>query len=140
MRPRATSRHLDIVILLWMSAAVCLVMTLMALGGAAWGMETRLPWGLGVYPYLIPSLSVPAFLLLRFASIATLARVFWSLTLSCSVAWFFADGAERTLAGLPIPSWGERLGMGLNLFSLEYILASVFIQMAAFLSSREHES
>lgn len=31
-------------------------MTLIILAAAAWGMDTSVPWGLGIYPYLIPAL------------------------------------------------------------------------------------
>ena len=46
--------------LLWIAGVFSGLMTLMILA-AAWGMDTRLPWGLGIYMYLIPALSLPAF-------------------------------------------------------------------------------
>jgi hypothetical protein len=38
-------------------------------------MDSRVPWGLGVYMYLVPALSLPAFLLLGVSSLPTLSRV-----------------------------------------------------------------
>jgi hypothetical protein len=67
---------------------------LMAAAAAAWGMDTRLPWGLGIYMYLIPVLSLPAFLLL-FVSVRSLSRFLWMLTILNPPASYFGDRADR---------------------------------------------
>ena len=117
----------------WGAVILSSFMTLLALAAAAWGMDTRVPWGLGIYPYLIPILSLPALLLLKFASCKIVARVFWSLTLSCGIAWSVGDRAVHIASGLrPISEPREVLGMFLNAFTLMYAAASVLVQMAAF--------
>jgi hypothetical protein len=65
-----------VTVLLWLAGCLSFLMTLITLAAAAWGMETRLPFGIGILQYVIPALSVPAFLLLRFWSVQALSRVF----------------------------------------------------------------
>ena len=113
------------------SAFVCLA-------AAAWGMNTRLPWGLGIYMYLTPALSVPAFLLLRFSSVRTLSLVLWFLTVASSFAFYFGDKADRMASGMrPISDPGERLGMFFNAFTLVLIAILVLVQLASVCTTRE---
>ena len=124
-------------LLLIVAGILCGFMTLFILAAAPWGLETRVPLGLGVYPYLIPALSLPAFLLLRFWSPSVLAAVFWGLTTACAVAWYFGDRAERAFEHLrPVTDPTEKLGMFFNAFTLIYIMISVLIQLAAFCGRR----
>jgi hypothetical protein len=75
--PQLNSRALTsiAVSLLWVAGILSCWTTLLALAAGAWGMDSRVPWGLGVYMYLVPALSLPAFLLLRVSSLPTLSRV-----------------------------------------------------------------
>jgi xanthine/uracil permease len=57
IKPQTLSRLT--VLLLWSAGILSGLMTLIALAAAAWGMDTRVPWGLGLYMYLIPALSLP---------------------------------------------------------------------------------
>jgi hypothetical protein len=108
------------------------LMTLMILAAAAWGMDTRPPWGLGVYMYLIPALSLPAFLLLRFSSVRTLSRVFWLLTLACAIAWHFGDRSDRIASGMqPVSDPMEIMGTYFNTFTILYVMISILLQVAA---------
>ncbi len=77
--------------LLWLAGILSGLMTLAIMAAAVWGMDTQLAWGLGIYPYLIPALSLPAFLLLRIASPLVLSRMLWFLTTACGIAWYFGD-------------------------------------------------
>lgn len=115
--------------LLWMAAVASGLMTLMSLAGAAWGMDTRLPWGIGIYMYLVPALSLPAFLTLTF-SIRILSRVLWLLTILNVPAWFFGDRADRVASGLKPLSGLPEIASFLNVFTLLYIAISVLVQMA----------
>ena len=76
-RPQLNPRTLVriAVSLLWAAGILSGWTTLLALAAGAWGMDTRVPWGLGVYMYLVPALSLPAFLLLGVSSLPTLSRV-----------------------------------------------------------------
>lgn len=124
--------------LLWLAGIASGLMTLFILAAAAWGMDTRLPWGLGVYPYLIPALSLPAFLLLRITSPITLSRAFWLLTVLCGTAWYFGDRAERIASGLrQVTDPLENLGMFLNAFTILLVAISVLVQVAAICWRRE---
>lgn len=120
--------------LLWLAGLLSGIMTLIIVAVAAWGMDTRLPWGLGVYPYLIPALSLPAFLVLKFASPVALSRVFWFLAAACGPAWYFGDRADRIASGFQQVS---DLGMFLNLFTFLLLAISVLVQMAAICWRRE---
>jgi hypothetical protein len=118
------------VALLWIAGVLSGLMTLMILAAAAWGMDTRMPWGLGIYMYLIPALSLPAFFLLKF-SVRTLSIVLWLLTVSNAIAWFFGDRADRLASGMrPLSDPNEILGMFLNAFTLLYLVISVLVQLA----------
>jgi hypothetical protein len=118
------------VALLWIAGILSGLMTLMILAAAVWGMDTRTPWGLGLYMYLIPALSLPAFFLLKF-SVRTLSNVLWLLTVSNAIAWFFGDRADRIASGMrPLSDPNERLGMFLNAFTLLYLIISVLVQLA----------
>lgn len=113
------------------------VMTLMILAAAAWGMDTGLPWGLGVYPYLIPALSLPAFFLLRISAKA-LSRAFWLLTIACAIAWYVGDRADRVAQGLHFLSGPrEIVGMFFNAFTILFILISTLVQLAAICKKRQ---
>ena len=107
------------ILLLWSAGILSALMALIALAAAAWGMNTRLPWGLGVYMYLIPVLSLPSFLVLRFSNPTTLSRVLWFLTVACAFAWYFGDQAERTFSGLrPLSGSRDILGTFFNAFTI----------------------
>ena len=54
IKPQTLSRLT--VLLLWSAGILSGLMTLITLAAAAGGMDTRVPWGLGVYMYLIPAL------------------------------------------------------------------------------------
>jgi hypothetical protein len=113
------------------------LLSLVCLAAAAFGMNTRLPWGLGIYMYLMPALSVPAFLVLRFSSVRTLSLVLWFLTVASSFAFYFGDQADRVASGLrPISDPKERLGMFFNAFTLVLIAISVLVQLASICKSR----
>jgi hypothetical protein len=129
IKPQTLSRLT--VLLLWSAGILSGLMTLIALAAAAWGMDTRVPWGLGLYMYLIPALSLPSFLVLRFSNLATLSRVFWFLTIACAFAWYFGDQAERTFSGLR-PLFGSRdiLGTFFNAFTIVFVMISVLVQLA----------
>jgi hypothetical protein len=115
------------------------LMMLISISAAAWGMDTRLPWGLGVYMYLIPALSLPAFLLLKF-SIHALSRTLWLLAVISGPAFFLGDRADRIATGLrPLTGPREIIGTFLNAFTLLYLAISVLVQMAA-LCDRNHRS
>lgn len=127
--------------LLWIAGMLSGLMAIFALAAAAWGMDTRLKWGLGVYPYLIPVLSLPGFLLLRISPPRVLARVLWFLTAACGVAWYFGDRADRISSGLPLISDPlENLGMFLNAFTLLFIAISLLVHMAAISWRRQKAS
>lgn len=98
-QPRVLARIA--VLLLWAAGILSCWTTLLALAAGAWGMDTRVPWGLGVYMYLVPALSLPAFLLLLVSSLPTFSRVLWCLTLACAFAWSFGDEAGRRFSKLP---------------------------------------
>jgi hypothetical protein len=116
--------------LLWFAGILSGLMMLISLAAAAWGMNTRLPWGLGVYMYLIPALSLPAFLLLKFPG-RTLSPALWLLTVLNAPVWFFGDRADRLASGLkPLSGPSEITGMFLNAFTLLYIIISVLVQLA----------
>jgi hypothetical protein len=105
-------------------------MTLMILAAAAWGMDTRPPWGLGIYMYLIPALSLPVFLLLKL-SVRALSRVLWLLTVINALAWFFGDRADRIASGLkPLSDPREITGIFLNTFTLLFLIVAVLVQLA----------
>lgn len=127
------------VVLLWIAGILSGLMMLISLAAAAWGMDTRLPWGLGVYMYLVPALSLPAFLLLRF-SVHTLSRTLWLLAVINGPAWFFGDRADRIASGLkPLSGPREISGTFLNAFTLLYLIICVLVQLAA-LCSRNSRS
>ena len=105
-------------------------MTLLTLAAVAWGMDTRTPWGLGVYMYLIPALSLPAFFLLRF-SVRSLSRALWFLTVSNALAWFLGDRAGRIASGMkPLSAPIEIIGIVPNEFTILYLVISVLVQLA----------
>jgi hypothetical protein len=80
--------------------------------------------------YLIPALSLPAFLLLKF-SVRALSRALWLLTVINAIAWFFGDRADRITAGMrPLSDPIEMAGMFLNAFTLLYLTISVLVQLA----------
>ncbi len=124
--------------LLWIAGILSGLMTLMILAAAAWGMDTRPAWGLGVYMYLIPALSLPAFLLLKF-SVRTLSRALWMLTVSNALAWFFGDRADRIASGMrPLSDPNEIAGMFLNAFTLLYLTISVLVQLGDLCRRKAH--
>lgn len=126
-------------VLLWIAGILSGFMMLISFAAAAWGMDTRLPWGLGVYSYLIPALSLPAFLLLRF-SVLTFSRALWLLATVNGPAWFFGDRADRIASGFkPLTESREILGMFFNAFTLLYLIIAVLVQLAA-LCSRKSRS
>jgi hypothetical protein len=92
--------------LLVLAAACSGLLSLMCLAAAAWGMNTRLPWGLGILMYLIPALSLPAFIVLKFGSVRTLSSVLWLMALASSLAFILATKQIAWLlacAQSPIP-------------------------------------
>jgi hypothetical protein len=124
--------------LLWFSGVTSGFTTLIALAAAAYGMDTRVPWGLDIYPYLIPALGLPSFLLLRIFSITALSRLSWVLTVSCSIAWYLGDKAERVHSGLrPITDQRELVGTALNAFTLLLLAISILLQLAGMCRQRE---
>jgi hypothetical protein len=128
---RAEALSTLVTILLWMAGCLSFLMTLITLAAAAWGMNTRLPFALGILQFLVPALSVPAFLLLRFWSVSILSRVFWCLTICNAVAWGLADQAERATSGFRPLSGLERFGTFLNAFTIVLLLVSSLVQLAA---------
>ncbi len=125
-------------ILLWIAGAFSGFTALIALAAAAWGMDTRPPWGLGVYMYLIPALSLPAFLLLLFSTVRTLSRFLWALTILNPFAWYFGDRADRIASGMrPISDPMEIFGMFINAFTILLVMISVMVQLADICKRRE---
>ena len=125
--------------LLIFASVISSVMTLIVLAAAAWGMDTSLPWGLGIYPYLIPALSLPAFFLLRI-SVSALSRTYWALSIANGFAWYFGDQIDRSVHGLkpnPDPDWWHIPGVFFNFFTILLVLISVLIQLAAFCKVKE---
>jgi hypothetical protein len=113
---------------------------LICLAAAAWGMNTRLPWGLGVLTYLIPALSLPAFLVLTIGSVRMLSLVLWFLTVASSFIFYFGDRADRVASGLrPIADFKERAGMFLNAFTLFLLGIAVLVQVASMCGSWEEK-
>jgi hypothetical protein len=111
--------------LLVLAAACSGLLSLMCLAAAAWGMNTRSPWGLGILMYLIPTLSLPAFIVLKFGSVRTLSSVLWLMALASSLAFYFGDQADRLASGLrPITNPTERIGMFANAFTEVLVLYS----------------
>jgi hypothetical protein len=118
--------------LLWIAGIVSSLMTLIVLAAAAWGMDTRLPWGLGIYSYLLPALSLPAFLLLLTCRVQVLANIFWLLTAIFPFAWYFGDRAERIATHLPpLTDPHEIFGTFLNAFTILFVAISILVQLAA---------
>jgi hypothetical protein len=118
-------------VLLWIAGVLSGLMMLISMAAAAWGMNTRLPWGIGVFMYLLPALSLPAFLLLKF-SVRLLSRGLWALTLINSFVWLFGDRADRIASGIKLLSDPLQIaGMFLNAFTLLYLIISVLVQIAA---------
>jgi hypothetical protein len=118
--------------LLWMAGLLSGLMTLIILAAAAWGMDPRLPWGLGIYPYLLPALSLPLFLLLLVCHVQVLANAFWLLTAIFPFAWYFGDRVERIATHLqPLTDPLEIFGSFLNVFTLLLIAISILVQLAA---------
>lgn len=114
------------------------LLLLVSLAAAAWGMNTHLPWGLGVYMYLTPALSLPAFLLLRLSSVRTLSGVLWLITVASSFAFYFGDQADRIASGMqPISAPRERLGMFFNAFTIVLFTISVLVQLASVCTTRK---
>jgi hypothetical protein len=113
---------------------------LISLAAAAWDMNTSLPWGLGVLMYLIPGLSLPAFLVLKFGSVRLLSLVLWFLTVASSFVFYFGDRADRVASGLrPIADSEEQVGMFLNAFTLFLLGIAVLVQVASMCASREKQ-
>jgi hypothetical protein len=118
-------------VLLWIAGVLSGLMMLISMAAAAWGMNTRLPWGIGVFTYLLPALSLLAFLLLQF-SVRLLSRALWALTLLNSLVWLFGDRADRIASGIKLLSDPVQIaGMFLNGFTLLYLIISVLVQIAA---------
>jgi len=112
-------------------------LALLSLVAAAWGMNTRLPWGLGIYIYLMPALSLPAFLLLLFSTVQWLSRVLWLLTVASSLAFYFGDKADRIASGLrPISDPQQLVGMFLNAFTLLLFAIAVIVQSGSICMTR----
>jgi len=86
--------------LLLIAGIISALAALIALAAAAWGMDTRLPWVLGIYMYLLPALTLPSFLLLLWIHVRYFARVLWLLTLGEPFAFYFGDKAERLSSGM----------------------------------------
>lgn len=126
--------------LLWVAGVFSACTALFSMLGALWGLDTRLPWGLGIYPFLIPILSVFAFLLLLFTSVKMLSIVLWLLTAANGLAWSLADRATRIASGWqPNKGW-EAVGMFCNAFTIVMFLAAVMVQSAAVCESRSVHS
>lgn len=118
-------------VLLTIAGILSGLMMLISFAAAAWGMDTRLPWGLGIYMYLVPALSLPAFLLLKF-SVRTLSRALWLLAIISGPAFFFGDRADRIASGFePLSGPREITSMVLNGFTLLYLIIAVLVQLAA---------
>jgi len=123
---------------LWIAGILSGLMSIVILAAAAWGMDTHIAWGLGIYPYLIPALSLPPFLLLLIATPQTLSRVLWFLTGACGIAWYFGDRADRIASGMALVSDPLRnLGTFLNVCTLLFVAISLLVQMAAIFRRRE---
>ena len=106
--------------------------SLVGLGAAAWGMETWLPWGVGIYPYLLLVVSFPVFLVLAFISLRRLPVVMWAITTVFPLAWWLAIRADRLSKGwTPVSDPRELLGTFLNAFTLVMIPAAIFAHLAA---------
>ncbi len=120
-------------------ASVCSgLLSLISLAAAAWGMNTSLPWGLGIFMYLIPALGFPAFVILKFGSVRLLSRVLWLMTLASSLAFYFGDQADRLASGLrPITNPTERIGMFTNAFTIVLVGIAVLVQAASICASKE---
>jgi hypothetical protein len=124
-------------ILLWIAGVFGAFTALIALAAAAWGMDTRLPWGLGLYMYLIPIMTLPAFLLLLF-SVRALSRVLWILATLCPFAWYFGDRADRIASGLrPLSAPSEILGMFINAFTILLVMIALIVQAANLYKRKE---
>ena len=118
-------------VLLWIAGVLSGFMMLISMAAAAWGMNTRLPWGIGVFMYLLPALSLPVFLFLKF-SVRLLSRGLWALTLLNSFVWLFGDRADRIASGIKLLFDPLQIaGMFLNAFTLLYLIISVLVQIAA---------
>jgi hypothetical protein len=114
------------------------LLSLICLAAAALGMNTSLPWGLGVLMYLIPALSLPAFAVLKISSVRTLSYVFWLITLASSLAFYFGVQADRLASGFrPITNPTERIGMFANAFTVVLVGIAVLVQAASICASRE---
>jgi hypothetical protein len=123
---------------LTIAAAYSGLVSLLCLAAAAWGMNTRLPWASGVYMYLIPALSLPAFAILTFSSVRMLSYVLWLLTFTEPFAFYFGDRADRLSSGLrPIADTTERIGMFFNAFTIVLFGIAVLVQAASICASRE---
>lgn len=122
--------------LLWIAGIVSACTALISVLAAAWGMDLRLPWGLGIYPYLIPVLSLFAFLLLLFASVRFLSAVLWLLVAANGFSWFYSDRVTRIASGWqPTTGW-EAVGMFFNAFTIVMFLVAIMVQSAAVCESR----
>lgn len=118
--------------LLWIGGILFGFVSLVGLAAAAWGMDTQLPWGVGVYPYLLLVLGLPAFSLLFFARTRILSLVLWVITITFPFAWYWSERAERTSKGwAPNSDPRELLGTFLNAFTLVMIPAAIFVHLAA---------
>ena len=124
-------------LLLSVAASSAVLLSVVALAAAAWGMNAQLPWGLGYWMYLTPVLSLPAFILLRFGTPRLLARALWLLTLASSVAFYFGDQAERSASGLPQAGVTQRLGAAANAFTLVCFGIALLAQMASVCATKE---
>jgi hypothetical protein len=114
------------------------LLLLICLAAAAWGMNTHLPWGLGVLMYLIPALSLPTFVILKLGSVRLLSFVLWLLATTSSFAFYFGDRADRLASGLrPITDLQERIGMFFNAFTLMLLGIAVLVQVASVCASWE---
>ena len=117
--------------LLWVAGIIATCTAFISLLAAAWGMDTRLPWGLDIYPFLIPVLSLLAFFLLLFASVRILSAVLWILVVANGLSWLFADRVTRLASGWqPKVGW-EAVGMFFNAFTIVLFLVAVMVQTAA---------
>jgi hypothetical protein len=95
-------------------------------------MDTRLPWGLGIYMYLLPALTLPCFLLLLWIHVRYFARVLWLLTLAEPFAFYFGDKADRLASGMtPLSDPWEIFAMFFNAFTLVMIAISMLALLAA---------
>ena len=123
--------------LLLIAGIISALTALIALAAAAWGMDTRLPWGLGIYMYLLPALTLPSFLLLLWIHVRYFARVLWLLTLAEPFAFYFGDKADRLASGMkPLSDPWEIFGMFFNAFTLVMIAISMLVLLAAVCKKR----